>query len=124
MKMKHIPLFVMLLVLMACSQTQVSHTDTAKIVVESFYEKKNTTLKKHTTDDSYASFMSIQNVMAPGDTEVSNSNFKVLNETSDGETAWVQFSSAYAEKPETFKLVMQDGKWLVTEKGLREKSPF
>ncbi|WP_298310230.1 hypothetical protein [uncultured Aquimarina sp.] len=109
---------------MACSQTQVSHTDTAKIVVESFYEKKNTTLKKHTTDDSYASFMSIQNVMAPGDTEVSNSNFKVLNETSDGETAWVQFSSAYAEKPETFKLVMQDGKWLVTEKGLREKSPF
>ncbi len=124
MKMKHIPLFVMLLVLMACSQTQVSHTDTAKIVVESFYEKDNATLKKHTTDDSYASFMAIQNVMAPGDPKVNSSNFKVLKETSDGETAWVQFTSAYAEKPETFKLTMQDGKWLVTEKGLREKSPF
>lgn len=122
--MKRIVFIAMLLVLMACSQTQVSHTDTAKIVVESFYKNDNATLKKHTTADSYASYMSIQGMVAPGDAKPKNSNFKVLNESVEGDIAWVQFTSAYAEKPETFKLQQVNGKWLVALQGTREKSPF
>ncbi len=52
------------------------------------------------------------------------SNFKVLQEKVDGEIAWVQFTTSYEEKPETFKLIKKNGRWKVTEKGLREKGPF
>ena len=114
----------MLLVLAACSQTQLSHTDTAKVVVESFYNKDNVKLKNYTTADSYASFMTIQNIVAPGDPEKKASNFKLLNETIEGDIAWVQFTTSYEEKPETFKLTNESGDWKVMEMGLREKGPF
>tara|TARA_R110002073_G_scaffold247619_4_gene410523 strand:- start:1761 stop:2084 length:324 start_codon:yes stop_codon:yes gene_type:complete len=107
---------------MGCAQSQLSHTDTARIVVESFYKNDNSKLKKHTTDESYASFMSIQVLMAPGTDEASN--FKLIEESINGDTAWVRFSTSYAEKPETFKLIKQNGKWKVAEKGLRENAPF
>lgn len=114
----------MLLVLMTCSQTQLSHTDTAKIVVESFYQNDNPTLKKHTTEDSYGSYMSIQGMVAPGDPKSKPSNFKVLEETVVGDIAWVKFTTSYSDKPETFKLIKQDGKWKVALQGAREKGPF
>ncbi|WP_234969228.1 hypothetical protein [Winogradskyella jejuensis] len=110
--------------MLSCSQGQLSHIDTAKVVVESFYQKDNNKLKKHTTEESYAAFMSIQTVMASGDSAVGASNFKVLQETVDGDIAWVQFSTSYEEAPEIFKLVNEDGQWKVTEKGVKEKSPF
>lgn len=122
--MKKIAFYLLTLAVLSCSQGQLSHTDTAKVVVESFYQKDNSKLKKHTTAESYASFMSIQAVMAPDDPAVGASNFKVLQETIGGDIAWVQFSTSYEETPEIFKLVKEDGQWKVTEKGRREVSPF
>lgn len=52
------------------------------------------------------------------------SNFKVLQKKADGDFAWVKLTTSYDEKPETFKLIMEDGQWKVALKGLREKSPF
>ena len=122
--MKKIALYSLLLAFIACSNSQISHTDTAKIVIESFYQNNNSTLKKHTTEDSYASYMSIQAVIAPGDPKSKRSNFKVQEETVDGDIAWVKFTTSYSVKPETFKLIKQDGKWKVELQGVREKGPF
>ncbi len=120
--MKKMILYLLILIFMGCTQSQLSHTDTAKVVVESFYKNDNSKLKKHTTAESYASFMAVQTVVAPGTNDVSN--FKLINETVDSDTAWVKFSTSYEDKPETFKLIKQDGQWKVAEKGLREKAPF
>ena len=120
--MKNMILYLLIMSCVGCSQTQLSHIDTAKIVVESFYKNDNAQLKKHTTAESYASFMAIQGMIATGNN--SPSNFKLIQETVDGDVAWVKFSTSYEEKPETFKLIKVDGKWKVTEKGLKEKAPF
>ena len=80
-------------------------------------------MKSHTTPESYESFLAIQNIMTSEDSSDS-SNFEVLEETSDGDTAWVKFKTSYEEKPETFKLVKVDGQWKVAEKRVRERSPF
>ncbi len=120
--MKKMILYSLILIFMGCAQSQLSHTDTAKIVVESFYKNDNSKLKKHTTDESYSSFMAVQAIVAPGTDKASN--FKLIEETIDDNIAWVKFSTSYEEKPETFKLVKQDRQWKVSEKGLREKAPF
>ncbi len=122
--MRNIVLYFLPLLFIACSQNQLSHTDTAKIVVESFYQKDNSKLKKHTTDESYASFISVQDMMAPGDLGSKASDFKVIKETVDGNIAWVKFTTSYEDKPETFKLTKEDDQWKVMTQGLREKSPF
>ncbi|SRX74717.1 DUF4878 domain-containing protein [Aequorivita antarctica] len=120
--MKNLALILLLLVGAACSQQNLSPTETSKVVVESFYSKDNQKLKEYTTPESYEAFLSIQDIMTA---ETSGkSNFKVLQEKVDGDVAWVQFSTSYEEKPETFKLVKNDGMWKVAEKGLKEKSPF
>ncbi len=120
--MKKIIFYSLVLLFISCAKTQLSHIETAQIVVESFYQKDNTKLKKYTTTESYESFIAVQNHITSTDTD--NSNFKVLQETVDGNTAWVKFTTSYEDKPETFKLVQNDGKWKVTETGLREKGPF
>lgn len=120
--MKKMILYLLILIFMGCAQSQLSHTETAKIVVESFYINDNSKLKKHTSPESYASFMSVQAIVAPGTDDASN--FKLIKESVNGETAWVKFSTSYEDNPETFKLVKVDGQWKVAEKGLREKSPF
>lgn len=66
--------------------------------------------------------MSIQDMFTASKTE--NSNFKVLQETENGDIAWVKFNTAYEEQPETFKLIKENGRWKVTERGVREKGPF
>jgi len=120
--MKNLAIILLLLVGIACSQQDLSPTETAKIVVESFYNKDNQKLKEYTTAESYESFLSIQNIMTANTS--GKSNFKVLQEKVDGDIAWVQFTTSYEEKPETFKLVKENGQWKVAEKGLREKGPF
>ncbi|MFD0836676.1 hypothetical protein ACFQ0I_12935 [Mariniflexile aquimaris] len=120
--MKKMIVYLLISFVMGCSQPQLSYTDTAKIVVESFYKNDNTVLKKHTTPESYASFIAIQAMVAPENDNPSN--FKLIEETVDGDIAWVKFSTSYEEKPETFKLVKADGQWKVAEKGLREQAPF
>jgi hypothetical protein len=119
--MKKLAIYSLLLLFVTCAEPQLSHTDTAKIVVESFYTKDNSTLKKHTTEAGYNGLISIQNLVSG---EKKASSFEVLDETVEGDTAWVKFTTSYDTKPETFKLVKEKGKWKVTQKGLREKGPF
>jgi len=120
--MKKIAFYSLVLLFISCEENQLSHIDTAKAVVESFYQKDNTKLKKYTTPESYESFISVQDMMTTN--EKGMSNFTVIQETVNGDTAWVKFTTSYEDKPETFKLILDDGQWKVTEKGLREKAPF
>lgn len=119
--MKKTVIYSVVLLFMACAGKQTaSPTETAKTVIESFYQGDKDTLKKYTTDESYANFMSIQDLYS----ESGNSNFKVLKETSDGNTAWVKFTTSYTDEPETFKLIMDDGHWKVTERDKGERAPL
>ncbi|WP_026451443.1 DUF4878 domain-containing protein [Aequorivita capsosiphonis] len=120
--MKNLALILLLLVGAACSQQDLSPTETVKVVVESFYNKDNQKLREHTTPESFESFLSIQDIMTANTS--GKSNFKVLQEKVDGDIAWVQFSTSYEKKPETFKLIKKNGQWKVAEKGLREKGSF
>jgi hypothetical protein len=120
--MKKIIIYSLILLFISCEKTQLSHVETAQIVVESFYQIDNSKLKQFTTTESYESFIAVQNLITSSD--AGTSNFELLQETVDGNTAWVKFTTSYEDKPETFKLVQEDGKWKVTETGLREKGPF
>ena len=121
--MKKLAQILLALLLLACSSSQKSHTETAQAVVESFYKKDLITLKNNTTPESYEAFVAIHDFVVPT-AMTGASNFKVLEQIDNGEIAWVKFTTSYNEDPETFKLVRVDGKWLVTEKGLREEMPF
>ncbi|WP_114491770.1 hypothetical protein [Candidatus Ulvibacter alkanivorans] len=121
--MKRLVIYSLVLLLFACAeQNELSPTETAKVVAESFYTKDNSTLKKHTTTEGYDGMISIQNFVPDSNSE--NSDFKVVDETTDGDIAWVKFTTTYDSKPETFKLVKQDGQWKVTQQGVLEKGPF
>lgn len=121
--MKKMVIYSLVLLLFACAeQQQLSPTETAKVVAESFYQKKNAALKKHTTTEGYEGMIAIQNFV--GDDNPETSDFEVLDETTDGDIAWVKFTTSYDTKPETFKLIKQDGQWKVTQQGAREKGPF
>lgn len=121
--MKKMVIYSLVLLLFACAeQKQLSPTETAQVVAESFYTKDNSTLKKHTTTEGYDGMISIQNFVPDGNSE--NSDFKVVDETTDGDLAWVKFTTSYDTKPETFKLVKEDGQWKVTQQGVGEKGPF
>ena len=106
----------------ACAEAQMSYTETAQTVVESFYQKDLPTLQEYTTQESFESFLQIQEMFPEETTQ--DSNFQVLQEVQDENTAWVKFTTAYEEAPETFKLIKEDGKWKVTEIGISERAPF
>lgn len=120
--MKTLALILLLLVGAACSEQNLSPTETSKVVVESFYNKDNQKLKEYTTFENYEYFLAIQDIMVADAS--GQSKYKLLQEKVDGDVAWVQFSTSYEEKPETFKLIKENGKWKVALKGLREKSHF
>lgn len=121
--MKSFLAVAIILLLISCSKNaNLSPSETADIVVESFYHGDNSTLKKHTTSEGFANLMSIQNLFLKD--KNSATAFKLINETVDGEIAWVQYSVAYDPKPSVFKLVKENGSWKVTHKGPRDKGPF
>lgn len=121
--MKKIIIYSFVVLFLACAGKQeLSPSETSKIVVESFYTKDNGTIKKYTTPEGYNGMIAIQNFVGEGNT--TDSNFKVLNETTEGDTTWIKFTTSYDAKPETFKLVKENGQWKVTQQGVREKSPF
>lgn len=70
-------------------------------------------LQKHKTSGSFNAFMNIQNRVPKAETGASDSS--VLRDTIMEETAWVKFTTAYSEKPETFKLVKENGRWKVND---------
>ena len=120
--MKRVLLCSFIVALIACNEKEKSHTETAKIVAESFYHNDNATLKKYTTAESYAILSSLQDLFA--EDENSEVNFEVTEDTIDGDVAWVRYSTSFEEKPSVFKLVKEDGQWKVTEQKPREKVPF
>lgn len=121
--MKNFVIYSVVLLFLACAGKQdLSPSETSKIVAESFYNKDNTTLKQYTTPEGYEGLKSIQDLMAAG--KSGDSNFEVLEETANDETAWVRFTTSYEENPELFKLLKVDGQWRVTQQGAREKGPF
>ncbi|CAM4015835.1 DUF4878 domain-containing protein [Gillisia hiemivivida] len=118
--MKNTFLILILVVIFSCAESQMSPTETAETVVESFYSKDLPTLEKYTTPESYESFVSVQELFTQED-NAKDSNFKLISDSINGNNAWVKFTTAYEEKPETFKLVKDEGEWKVTESGVREK---
>lgn len=119
--MKNYLIFSILILFISCSeQKALSPSETATAVLESLHSKDDDALKKHTTSDGYASLQMIQGYIL----EDEDATFTILDESIDGETAWVQYNTSYDEKPGVFKLTKVDGKWKVTSKGPRERGPF
>ena len=120
--MKRIILYSLITVLIACNEKEMTPAETVKIVAESFYHNDNSTLKKYTTAESYAILSSLQDLFA--EDAKSEINFAVIEDTIDGDVAWVRYSTSFDENPGVFKLVKEDGEWKVTERKPREKVPF
>lgn len=120
--MKRVLLYSIIIALVACNEKQMTHTETAKIVAESFYHNDTANLEKHTTAESYAILTSLQGLFA--EDEKSEINFAVIEDTIDGKVAWVRYSTSFEEKPSVFKLIKEDGQWKVTEQKPREEAPF
>ncbi|WP_026451329.1 DUF4878 domain-containing protein [Aequorivita capsosiphonis] len=120
--MKRIFIFSVILLSISCSQDKnLSPAETAKIVLKGLYEKDNTTMKKHTTADGYSGLLMIQDMVPENNKEVT---VEILDESVDGDTAWVKYNTSYDEKPGVFKLVKENGQWKVSSKGPRERGPF
>ena len=123
--MKKIVVFSLALLFLSCadSETKISGpSTTAQIVIESFYEKDEETLKANSTPEGYANYMNIINMFNA--TKKKDSEFKVLQDTIMGDVAWVKYTTAYDKTPGVFKLVKQNGKWLATARGSKDKAPF
>ncbi|SHG25337.1 hypothetical protein SAMN05444483_10765 [Salegentibacter echinorum] len=121
--MKKIAFFSLVALVLSCAGKQnLSPSETAKLVAESFYHGDKTTLKEYTTASGYANLSSIQEMFI--ENKDSKSNFKVLDEQKEGEVTWIKYSTSYDRKPGIFKLVNEDGQWKVTHNGPRDKGPF
>jgi hypothetical protein len=99
----------------------MSHTETAEIVAKSFFSKDESTLKKHTTSEGYASLITVQNMLPDTDKEI---EVEILDESIDGEIGWVKYKTSYDGKTGIFKLVKENEQWKVTNKEPREKGAF
>lgn len=123
--MKNIVVFSLIVLFLSCadSKTKVSGPiATAQIVIESFYEKDEETLKANSTPQAYSNYMNTINMFNA--TPKEDSNFTVLRDTIMGDVAWVKYTTAYDKTPGLFKLVKQNGKWLADARGSKDKSPF
>ncbi|MFD2588555.1 hypothetical protein ACFSQJ_16600 [Croceitalea marina] len=112
---------IVLLFISCAGNNNMSHTETAQIVAESFFTKDESALKKYTTSDGYASLITVQNMIPESDKEI---KVEILNEAIEGEIAWVKYKTSFDGKSGIFKLVKENDEWKVTSKGPREKGPF
>ncbi|KKN82548.1 hypothetical protein LCGC14_0308440 [marine sediment metagenome] len=120
--MKKLVFCSLVLLFISCSETKnMSPSETTKIVVESFYAKNNSALKKHTTSDGYDSLIMIQGLVPDSDNDAS---VTISDEVIETDISWVKYSSNYDNKPGIFKLVKENNQWKVTNKGPREKGAF
>ena len=121
--MKSLATFILVFLLISCSGTQDSSpASVAEIVAESFYQGKETMLKKHTTPEGFATFSNLQKMFAKP--KGSKSNFKLIDDVIEGDIAWVKYSTSYDKTPGIFKLVKVDGIWKVTVRNPKEKATF
>ena len=120
--MKKLVICSLVLLFISCSGNKnMSPSETAKVVAESFFSKDETVLKKHTTSEGYASLITVQNMLPDSDKEI---EVEILDEAIEGEVAWVKYKTSFDGKSGVFKLVKDDNQWEVTSKGPREKGPF
>jgi len=121
--MKKIVICSLVILFFSCAENKnISPSETAKIVAESFYQGDEATLKKNTTAEGYANLASIQSMFI--EDKNSEANFKVVDKAIEDDVAWIKYSTSYDSKPGVFKLVQEDGQWKVTHNGPREKGPF
>lgn len=121
--MKKLIIYLLLPLFLSCTGTnEKSPSETAKIVAESFYQGDKVTLKKYTTKEGFANLSSIQDLFAQD--KDSASEFKLIEEKTSKDIAWIKYSTSYDPKPGVFKLVQEDGQWKVTHNGPQEKIPF
>ena len=119
--MKNYLICSILILFVACAeQKTLSPSETATAVLEGLHLKDDSALKNHTTSDGYASLRMIQGYIP----EDKDATFKILDESINGDTAWVQYNTSYDDKPGVFELAKVDGQWKVTSKGPRERGPF
>ena len=108
---------------LSCSETKTySPAETAKIVATSFYHDDAPTMKKHTTAAGYSNLLSIQALFLESDS--SKMNFKIIDETADGDVTWIKYRTDYDPTPGVFKLIQEDNQWKVTYNGPRDRGPF
>jgi hypothetical protein len=121
--MKNIAIYSLVFLFLACAGKQdLSPSETAKIVAESFYHGDKETLKEYTTASGYANLSSIQEMFT--EDKDSESNFQVVDKKTESEVAWIKYSTSYDPKPGVFKMVKEEGQWKVTHNGPRDKGPF
>lgn len=121
--MKKIAVFSLVVLFLSCAGKQnLSPSETAKIVAESFYHGDKTTLKEYTTASGYANLSSIQEMFA--EDKDSECDFKVVDEQKEGEVTWIKYLTSYDPKPGVFKMVKENGQWKVTHNGPRDRGPF
>lgn len=78
----------------SCSDNKnLSPSETAKVVTESFYHGDEATLKRHTTLEGCANLSRIQAMFA--EVKDSDANLIVVDEAIDGEVAWMKYSTDY-----------------------------
>ena len=107
--MKNLVFCSLVLLFISCSETKnMSPSETTKIVVESFYAKDNSTLKKHTTSAGYSSLIMGLNAMPDSDKKI---EVEILEEAIDGEIAWVRYKTTFDGKTGIFKLVKENDEW-------------
>lgn len=120
--MKRLVICSLVLLFLSCSEsTTKSPSETAKVVASSFFSKDESALKKYTTSEGYASLITVQNMIPDSDKDI---EVEILDESIDGEIAWVRYKTSYDGKTGIFKLVIENDQWKVTNKGPREKGPF
>jgi len=119
---KMIILFIASLVLSCAGEKELSPSETAKIVAESFYYGDKETLQKYTTKEGYANLVTVQNMFQ--EDKESKSNFEVIDEKAQDVEVWIKYTTSFDLKPGIFKLVKENGQWKVTHNGPRDNGPF
>ena len=120
--MKKLVICSLLLLFISCTGNKnMSHIETAEIVAKSFFSKDESTLKKHTTSEGYASLITVQNMLPDSNKVI---EVEIVDEAIDGEIAWVRYKTSFDGKTGIFKLVKENDQWKVTNKGPREKGSF
>lgn len=108
--MKKIVICLLVLLFLSCAETKLSGPSaTAKIVIESFYEKDEKALEANSTPQAYYNYMNTINMFNA--TVKDDSNFTVLQDTIIGDVAWVEYTTAYDKTAGLFKLVKKE--WTV-----------
>lgn len=120
--MKKLALCSLVLLLLSCSENKnISPSETAKIVAESFFSKDDSTLKKYTTSEGYASLITVQNMLPESDRDI---EVEILDKAIDNKIAWVKYKTTFDGKTGVFKLVKENDQWKVTHKEPRDNGPF